>query len=298
MFRIVTRLLFLLTLAGVVVTAHAAEECGLLPTSEVDQTFAEFAPWRTMVGGAVGSCKFLSNPHLEPGMFSFLQQFKSSKGDASSVYDAMRKGFSDAYTITEVAGFGDRAFRFAADARSNTIVAQKNKLVVTITLLLPRAVTDADFRSAIKLGQVALRGADDPEMARKASTCPWFNESGLKKLFGGKPYEVQVHGENSCMAADKQQRVLLASVMALSRGLTIGVLLGDGCQQSDLPELGKDAKLSFNCKGGNPRAEVGFEVNGLAVRLTWVARGVEPSEADKATLVELAKHARSVGAAR
>uniref|UniRef100_UPI0026346236 hypothetical protein n=1 Tax=Dokdonella sp. TaxID=2291710 RepID=UPI0026346236 len=66
MFRIAARSLFLLTLAGTAATAHAAEECGFLPLAEVDRTLTEFAPWHTMVGGAVGHCTFLSDETAPP----------------------------------------------------------------------------------------------------------------------------------------------------------------------------------------------------------------------------------------
>lgn len=291
------RSLLLLVFAISTAAAHAEQACGILPPAEVDRAFAEFAPWRAEVGGAVGHCVFLSNARAAPNSLSFMQQFKASKTDADQVFDAMRQGLAASnYAITNVAGFGERAFRYSPtggkpdDHRSTSITAQKGKLVVTVMLNLQRAVTDADISAAIQLGQFALRGADDPELARKASTCPWFDESALKKLFGGKPYEVQVHGENSCMAADRQKpkRVLLASALKLSGGLSLDVLSDPGCSRRALPELGKNAALSFDCKGGNPRASVIQAANGFAITLTWVP-GAEPGDADKAALVELAK---------
>ncbi|MCL2871812.1 MAG: hypothetical protein FWF41_02340 [Betaproteobacteria bacterium] len=302
MFRITLRLLIHFVFAAAVVVAttavHAAQECGFLPTSEVDQAFAEFAPWHTEVGGAVGHCLFLSNEGAPPNMLSFMQQFKTSKADADKIYNAMRKGFADSGAVTEVAGFGDRAFRFGPGSDVN-IVAQKDKLVVTMTLHLQREVTEADIKAMAKLGQLALRGANDPETVRKASACPWFNEAGLKKIFGGKPYEVQVYGENGCMAVDKQKRALMVSVIERNNGLTIDSLLSPDCEQRDLPELGlsngKNAKLSFSCKSGSLRAAVNFAENKRVYRLIWVTAGVEPSDAEKAALIELAKHMRSVG---
>jgi hypothetical protein len=162
-------------------------------------------------------------------------------------------------------------------------------LVITVTLHLQRAVTQADVRAAATLGQFVLRGANDKEMQRKASDCPWFDEGGLEKLFGGKPYEVQVHGENSCMAADKQARVLLLTAIKAHDGLSLDMLRSRDCQTRDVSEL--DAKLSFACKSGKPRAETGFVKNGLIIQLTWSA-GAEPSEAEKTALIELAKSAR------
>lgn len=297
MFRIAARSLLLSALAGTVITAHAAEECGFLPTSEVDSTFAEFAPWHTMVGGAVGHCTFLSDERAPPNSVSFMQQFKSSVADAAGIYDGMRQGLKGQYAMTDVAGLGDRAFRY--DPKNDdpegpgmtSITAQKGKLVVTISLALQRPVKDADIRAAAKLGQMALRGADDAATARKASSCPWLNEAGLKKLFGGKPHELHVYGENSCMAADKQSRALLVSALKMQDGFSLDAMRAEDCQYRDLPELGKDAKLSFACKSGNPRAGVGFAANGLAIELTWTAAGTEPSEAEKSALVELAKAA-------
>lgn len=303
MLRIAVRSLLVLSLAGAA-TAHAAEECGFLPTSDVDAAFPEFAPWHTMVGGAVGHCTFLSDEGAAPNSVSFMQQFKSSAADAGRVYDGMRQGLSGEYAMTDVAGLGDRAFRYQPkdDAtegpRMTSIVAQKGKLVVTISLVLQRSVQEADVRAAAKLGRSALRGADDAATARKASSCPWLNEAGLTKLFGGKPHEVQVYGENSCMAADRQSRALLVSAMKVQDGFSLEAMRSPDCQYRDLPELGPDAKLSFACASGNPRAGVGFIANDLAIELTWTAAGAEPGEAEKAALVELAKAARAAETAR
>ena len=303
MLRIAVRSLLVLSLAGAA-TAHAAEECGFLPTSDVDAAFPEFAPWHTMVGGAVGHCTFLSDEGAPPNSVSFVQQFKSSAADAGRIYDGMRQGLTGEYAMTAVAGLGDRAFRYepkddaAAGPRMTSIVAQKGKLVVTISLMLQRPVQETDVRAAAKLGQSALRGADDAATARKASSCPWLNEAGLNKLFGGKPHEVQVYGENSCMAADQQSRALLVSAMKMQDGFSLDAMRSPDCQYRDLPELGRDAKLSFGCTSGNPRAGVGFVANGLAIELTWTAAGVEPGEAEKAALVELAKAARAAETAR
>lgn len=304
MFRTAVRSLLLLSLAGTAATVHAAEECGFLPTSEVDAAFPEFAPWHTMVGGAVGHCTFLSDESAPPNSVSFMQQFKPSAADAGRIYDGMRQGLAGEYVMKDVAGLGERAFRYepkddeAEGPRMTSIVAQKGRLVVTISVVLQRAVTDTDVRAAAKLGQSALRGADDPAVARKASSCPWLDEAGLKKLFGGKPHEVQVYGENSCMAADQQSRALLVSAMKTADGFSLDAMRTPDCQYRDLPELGEGAKLSFACKSGNPRAGVGFVANGLAIELTWTAAGTEPGDAEKAALVELAKAARAAEIAR
>ncbi|WP_068634593.1 hypothetical protein [Thauera butanivorans] len=292
-----------LILAIAATTAHAAEDCGFLPTSEVDEAFAEFAPWHTMVGGAVGHCTFLSDKRSPPNSVSFMQQFKSSRADANDVYEGMRQGLTGEYAMKDVKALGDRAFRYepkdgsAQGPRTTSITAQKDRLVITVMLNLQRAVTEADVQAASRLGQFALRGPNDADMQRKAATCPWFDEGGLKKLFGGRPYEVQVHGENSCMALDKQSRVLLLSAMEARGGLSPDALRAGDCQTRDVPELDKNAKLSFACKSGNPRAETSFVENGLVIQLTWAA-GVEPGEAEKTALIELAKSARELQAAR
>lgn len=303
MFRTAARVLLLLSLAGTAATAHSAQECGFLPTSEVDAAFPDSAPWHTMVGGAVGHCTFLSDASAPVNSVSFVQQFKSSAADAGALYDGMRQGLAGKYAMTDVDGLGDRAFRYEPEdgtegPRITSIVAQKGKLVVTISLALQRSVKEADVRAAATLGRSALRGADDPAIASKASSCPWLNEAGLSKLFGGKPHEVQVYGENSCMAADKQSRALLVSAMKTADGFSLEAMRTPDCQYRDLPELGDEAKLSFACKSGNPRAGVGFVANGLAIELTWTAAGAEPGEAEKVALVELAKAARAAEAAR
>lgn len=302
--RFVVRALSLLVLAGgSIATAQAAEDCGWLATSEVDKAFAEFAPWHTMVGGAVGHCTFLSDERAPPNSISFIQQFKSSAAEAGNLYQAMRQNVSGDHVTKDVPGLGERAFRYdAKDAVSQapgltSIMAQQGKLIVTISLLLQRPVTAADVQAAVRLGKAALQGADNPDVARQASRCPWLDEPGLNKLFGGKPHQVQVYGENSCMASDQQSRALVVSAIEMQDGFSRDALRSPDCQSRALPELGEDATLSFACKSGNPRASVGFSSKGLAIELTW-APGAEPGEAEKTALIGLAQHARSAQSAR
>lgn len=298
------RSLFALLLAVVGVGAQAAEDCGFLPTTMVNEAFAEFAPWSTVVGGAVGHCSFASDESAPPNLIAFMQQFKPTKAAASAVYDGMRQGLAANHVMREVKGLGDRAYRYepkgnnAKGSRTSFIVAQKDRLVLTVSLTLQEAVTEDDVHAAARLGQIALSGANDTTTLRKASTCPWFDDGALKRLFGGSAYEVQVHGENSCMAADKQSRVLLLWALKESGTDMLGALHSGNCQTRSVPELGKDAKLSFACRGGNPRAATGFTENGVVIQLTWTPAGAEPSDADKVALLALAKSARSLQAAK
>ena len=298
------RSLFALLLAVVGVGAQAAEDCGFLPTTMVNEAFAEFAPWSTVVGGAVGHCSFASDESAPPNLIAFMQQFKPTKAAASAVYDGMRQGLAANHVMREVIGLGDRAYRYepkgntAKGSRTSFIVAQKDRLVLTVKLTLQEAVTEDEVQAAARLAHVALRGANDPETLRKASSCPWFDDGGLTQLFGGKTYEVQVHGENSCMAADKQSRVLLLWALKDSGADLLDALHTGSCQTRNVPELGKDAKLSFACQGGRPRAATGFTENGVVIQLTWAPAGKEPSDTEKAALLALAKSARSLQAAR
>ncbi len=299
------RSLFALLLAVVgLVGAHAAEDCGFLPTTAVNEAFAEFAPWSTLVGGAVGHCSFVSDEGAPSNHVAFMQQFKSSKAAASAVYDGMRQGLAANHVMREVKGLGERAFRYepkgsnGKGSRTSFIVAQKDRLVLTVSLTMQAAVTEDDVHAAARLGHIALSGANNPGTLRKASTCPWFDDEALKRLFGGKAYEVQVHGENSCMATDKQSRVLLLWALKERGPDMLGALHSDNCQTRSVPELGQNAKLSFACQGGNPRATTGFVENGTLIQLTWTPAGAEPSDADKAALLALAQSARSLQAAK
>ena len=158
-------------------------------------------------------------------------------------------------------------------------------------------MTDGDIKVAESLGQFALRDADDPEMFRKASSCPWVDDVRLKKLFGGRPYGMQVFGEKSCMATDKR-RTLMISVSELSSGISVERLRSEGCDSHKLLEIGKNGVLSFSCKGGNPRASIDFEMNGLEISMAWWSKEEEPGDTEKAALVEAAKFAAASKAAQ
>ncbi len=287
-----------LLLAAIAAPGFAAEDCGFISSAELDAAFGEFAPWHTMVGGAVGHCSFASDESRPPNLLSFMQQFKPSKAAADQIFNAMREGLDGDHAVTTLSGLGDRAFHYASknelanNPHTVSIVMQKDKLVVTTMIVLQRPVNETDLANAAQLSRLALRGAGDPAMAHKASSCPWFEEKSLGRLFGGHPHEVQVYGEDSCMAVDKQSRSLLLSVTPLTNGLTLAALRDAGCQTRDLPNLGDDATLSFACAGGNPRAQVSFAANDTAISFTWIPNGSTPSDAETAALIDLASAAR------
>lgn len=301
------RRLLVAAVSVVAFSSYAGQDCGFIPTSSVNEAFAEFGPWRPMVGGAVGACSFASDPRAAPNSLSVMQQFKSSKAEANRVYDAMRQGLVGnvaAKNVRDVKALGDRAFRYETTtagekaSRMVSITSQKGPLVMTVLLSLQRPVTDADVQAATKLGELALLGANDATTQREASTCPWLDAGGLKRLFGGRRHEVQVHGEYSCMASDARARVLVVSVLPVRDEGALKAMLSKDCQSREVPELGAGAMLTFACKKGNPRAEASFVQNGRMFRLTWTSASAEPREEEKAALIELANGARALQAAR
>ena len=99
------------------------------------------------------------------------------------------------------------------------------------------------------------------------------------------------------MIVDPPRRVLVVSVHDMPSGGSIDRLLSGGCKHRDVPELGRDAKLTFGCES-NPLAEVHVAAGPRVITLRWNPGGPEPGEAEQAALIELGRYARSVETSR
>src|SRR6185436_10999923 len=89
----------------------AAEECGWLPTGDVDAALPAFAPWSVMVGGAAGSCKFLGSGG-GANVFGANQMVKASPAQAASFVSGLRPEMAKSYTVAPAKDIAAEGFTY------------------------------------------------------------------------------------------------------------------------------------------------------------------------------------------
>ena len=288
--------LLLLGLCGMMSAAHAAGKCGWLATSKLDQAFPEYAPWRVMVGGNVGSCTFNSNPHAAPNIFGAIQSVKASPAEAEELVRTLRDNSSEV-SVQPAPALGKFAFTYQSkdgngkiDERSLFFVAHRGKVEVNGSLVLQRPIGAPERAAAEQLIQAALAIADDPHVLAAAAKCRYFDAQLIRRLLPGSDFEENVYGSNSCMA-QAGNKALILSIMEDGRGeevLANMAKMSDGCKSEDLIQLGKNAKLLYACSGGNPRATVRYAGAGKMLEFSFAPER-EPTPAERDILVQLAE---------
>lgn len=284
------RLLLVLALGS----PAAAQECPWLPADRIDEAYSRMAPWRTLAGGA-GRCKFISTG-LPNNVLSLTSMVKASPGEAESYVRSLRESMAKTYDARPLPALGRAGFgvRQRDDGASGflTLVGHGGPIVVMAQLSFRARVTDAEEATAVALAKETLAQADDPAARKAATTCPYFDEAGLRKLLPGKEPEVQVFGETSCMAQSGEKVLVLSIVETGDPARTIAALSDAGCRAEPVDALGPGATLAWGCSGGNPRASVRYAEARRVVEM-HLTPGREPTAQERKELVELARLARA-----
>jgi hypothetical protein len=286
----------LLLLFGMGAAAHAAQPCGWLATSKLDEAFPDAAPWQTMVGGKVGHCQFTSNPHQPVNIFGANQSVKSSAAEAEEQVRSMRANTTDV-DVQSAPALGKFAFTYKPKAgteqpegRSLLFVAHHGKVMVLGSLVMQKTIGPAERAAAEKLIQAALAIADDPHALAAAAKCRYFDAALVRRLLPDKDFEENVYGSNSCMAQAGSKALILA-IVEDGRGAEVlanMAKMSDDCKSEDLVQLGKNAKLLYACTSGNPRATVRYADRGKMLDFSFAPQR-EPTPAERELLVQLAE---------
>lgn len=291
-------LALLLALAAVAAPV-AAEDCGWLPTSKLDQAFPQYAPWEVMVGGVAGSCKFASDSSRPANIFGANQMIKASADEAEQFVAEMRAPMSQSYAVTPLPALGAQAFTYrpkpgsGMEDRSIYFVAHRQQVAVIASLVTQDPVTPAAIEAASGLVRAALAIGSDPDALAAAANCPWFDPATLKRLLPGQGFSAQTFGSNSCMAQAEGQAVIVSIHDAADAAVLGGAASdGGGCQREPVAALGAEGSLSYGCSAGRPNAKVRMIAGAHFVEYAF-APGREPSAAERALLVELATKAQA-----
>src|SRR6185436_7762339 len=220
----------------------AAAECGWLATSEVDAALPAVAPWSVMVGGAAGSCKFVSAGL--PNIFGANQMVKASAKEAASFVRGLRPEMEKSYVVAPAKDIGAEGFTYrpkddTLSDRSIFFVGHEGRIAVIASLTLQKAVTAADIAGATKLIRAALAIDKDPAALAAATSCPWFDTAVLKKLLPGEGFSQQSFGNNSCMAQAGGSVVIVSIIPGLDPA-DVRRTSGGQCKREAVAALGPD----------------------------------------------------------
>lgn len=290
--------LVLLVLFGALVGAApvaAQARCGWMSTQTLDSLLPAAAPWRVMVGGAMGSCKFTgSGGRGGIAVLGAHQMLKADAAEAAELAKSLRANLGADYRIETDAALGEHGFLYfpkdagGAESRlSVSYVGHYRHVAITGQLVLPVGAGFETWRSgANEFMRAALAVADDAQATADAARCRWFDEPILRRLLPGDGFSQQAFGANSCMAQNGNSMALILSVQD-GVGADVAARMREaGCTWDAAPAAGADAMLGHSCSGGRPRAILQLRHDGKLLQYAF-APNREPTAAERALLVEL-----------
>ncbi|HEU4665531.1 MAG TPA: hypothetical protein VFS55_15990 [Dokdonella sp.] len=274
--------------------AVAAQKCPAIETAAVSKGFGS-GPWRVMSGGP-GACSFMAaNSSVN---FGFSHIVSESPDLARKAAVEMRDAVAGTSEIEPMPSLGEEGFAYRmkndageADPKSMFFYGHRGSVGVSGYLNLAGSITPAQRDLAANLIAGTLGVATRPKALAKETDCPYLDDDLVKKLLPTGNVSVIVPDRNNCvMSADG--RVITVAVMknARSREAAEGMMRSGGCTLDPLPKFGTTAGVVHHCFEGNPRAQVIVATGGRMLEVTYVP-GQEPTDEQRATLVELAEFA-------
>lgn len=284
--------------------AHAQESCDFLTLDAVSKALPQYQPWRVASGGT-GRCRFEGENHVKGRggatmttvIFNVTQQFKASPKEAADFVRGLKGEMAKDYDLGVFPGVGAESFFYTnASQASNALwwFTHAGKVVVSGMYVPPgnRALTDAEQSAVRSLVAAVLSASNQPGMAERAGQCPHFDMALIKKLISPKGLKVRQFGNDSCMANNGVNAVVMFSRIGFENETT-GSQLAEAkanspCKSEKLPEFGPFGLLMHSCAAGNPHVEV-FFVKGHSAYEFSVIPGKEPTVQQRADLIALAR---------
>lgn len=284
--------------------ANAQESCDFLTLDAVSKALPQYQPWR-IAGGGTGMCRFEGEHRVSDGrgaitntaVLNVMQQFQATPKDATEFVRSLKAEMVKTYKVIALQGAGPESFSYTdLTGTMNALwwYAHSGKLVLSGMFVAPaNQPLTAGEESAVKaLVAEATAGSGKPGMAERAGQCPHLDLALVRKLLSPKGLKVQQFGNDSCMANDAANSVVLFSRIRFDDEVT-GSQLAESkanspCTSEPLAQFGVHGLLVHSCTMGNPHAEV-FFVKGLAAYEFSVVPGKEPTAQQRADLIALAK---------
>ncbi|MBD8527900.1 hypothetical protein [Pseudomarimonas arenosa] len=281
-----------LILICTVAPATAQTRCGWMSAQTLDSLLPAAAPWRVMVGGSMGSCKFTGSGG--PGGVAILganQMLKSDAAEAAELARSLRNNLGADYRIEADSALGEHGFLYfpksagGAESRvSVSYVGHYKHVAITGQLVMPVGAGFDAYRSGAKeFMRAALAVADDAKATAEAAHCRWFDEPILRRLLPGEGFSQQAFGANSCMAQNGSAMALILSIQD-GVGEDVAARMRDASCTWEAVEAG--AMLGHSCSSGRPRAILQIRHQGKLLQYA-LAPSREPTPEERALLVEL-----------
>jgi hypothetical protein len=285
--------LYLLVAGG---TALSATKCPSIDVALLNKGLPDAAPWRVMSGGQ-GECSFMAAKDTSVN-FGFSHMVAESAEKAAEAAVSMKEAVLPTSRVEALPALGEHGIAYqmqdaarGVDPKSMFFYGQNGRVGVSGYLNLGSAITNAQRDFAANLIASTLGVANSTRALAKETNCPYFSDVLVKALLPPGDVTISVPDKNSCVVSASGS-VLMVSVTrsAQSAQAASNMMKGNGCSVDALPQLGKVAGISHHCSGGNPRAQVLFVSAGRMFDVTLVPTS-EPTEAQRATLVDLAEFA-------
>jgi hypothetical protein len=284
--------LLLLAASGI---AAAAQKCPRIETSMVDKGFSEAGPWRVMSGGP-GECTFMTADTSVNFGFNHMVNESADLATAASV--EMREAVAGNSVVEPIPVLGDAGFTYQpkneageVDPKSMFFHGHRGSVNASGYLNLPTAITPAQRDFAAHLIAGTLGVATNPRALAKETRCPYLDGALVDELLPTGNRSVIVPDKSSCVIS-ADGRVITVAVVKGKRSddAAEGMMRSGGCTVDPLPKLGRTAAVMHHCSEGNARTQVVVAGNGRMLEIAYVP-GQEPTDAERATLVELAQFA-------
>lgn len=285
--------LYLLLACG---TALAATKCPLIDVALLNKGLPDGAPWRAMSGGQ-GECSFMGAKDTGQS-FGFAHMVAESAPKATAAALSMKDAVVPTSRVEPLPVLGEYGIAYGmkdeggqVNDKSVFFYGHRGAVGVSGYLNLASVITVAQRDFAANLIASTLGVASSAKAMAKETNCPFFDEAMVKRLLPAGDVTISVPNKTMCVvSASGAVLMVSANASPQSTQAVANMLKDNGCTVDVLPQLGKVAGISHHCTGGNPRAQVLFVSGGRMFDVTLVPTS-EPTDAQRATLVELAGYA-------
>lgn len=276
-------------------TALGATKCPFIDVTLLNKGLPDGAPWRVMSGGQ-GECSFTAKDTSVN--FGFSHSVAESMEKANEAALSMKDAVTPTSRVEPLPVLGEHGIAYqmkddagGVDPKSMFFYGHNGRVGVSGYLNLKSAITAGQRDFAANLIASTLSVAGSARALKKETNCPYFDDSLVKSLLPPGDVTISVPNKDSCVVSASGS-VLMVSVnrSAQSAQAVSNMLKGSGCTVDPLPKFGKVAGIAHHCSGGNPRAQILFVSGGRMFDVTLVPTS-EPTEAQRASLVELAEFA-------
>jgi len=279
-------IVFGLTVLGLSGTTLAATKCPFIDAAVLNKGLPDGAPWRVISGGQ-GECSFTAKDMNVS--FGFSHMVAESTEKATQGARSMKDAVVPTSRVEPLPVLGEYGIGY--NMKNKAGMADEKSMFFYGYLNLKNAITTAQRDFAANLIASTLGVASNARALKKETNCPFFDDALVKRLLPAGDVTISVPNKDSCIVS-ASGNVLMVSVnrSAQSAQAATNMMKDNGCKVDPLPQLGKIAGISHHCSGGNPRAQILVAAGGRMLDVTLVPTA-EPTEAQRATLVELAEFA-------